>query len=190
MNRRRFIGTTAGAVTGLTLVTGSATADSEIKYTFERGVINSEGNVDWIPQEIDPSLFDLEDFKVTGNGRVLHHELPLGDGKPYTLLLEDEEKLLYTQRGANTNFEDDGEDSLFPEPGNWRGVVREEVGVGLDDEEFVFGHSVTRVDFFAQQGMQPDGAFVLGLGAFDKERFEAYKDKDIPNPGGNEPGSK
>lgn len=200
-NRRSFIGATAGAVAGLALITGSATADAEIPYEFKRGEVddgeirwNEDGDEDEDEDEFDPSELDLEEFKVTGGGRVIHRELPLGDGKPYRLLLEEEEEengSLYTQRGANINFEveEDEDNPFFPKPGRWRGVVREEVALVGEGEELTFTDAVTRVDFFAQQGMDPVGAFVLGLGTFDDERFKDYKDKEIPNPGGNEPGS-
>jgi len=187
-NRRSFICTTAGAAAGLALMTGSATADST-KPAFKRGVID-DGEITWESADISLDFLNLEEFKVTGGGRVIHRELPLGDGKPYRLLLEEEEEKgsLYTQRGANINFEADENNPLSPESGRWRGVVREEVALVGEGEELQFTDAVTRVDFFAQQGMDPVEAFVLGLGAFEDERFEAYKNKEIPNPGGNEPG--
>ncbi len=193
-NRRSFICTTAGAAAGLALMTGSATADAEIDFRFKSGAIGDDGGITWDEDgegnEFDPSMLDLENFKVTGGGRVIHRELPLGDGKPYRLLLEEEEEKgsLYTQRGANINFEADENNPLSPESGRWRGVVREEVVLVGKGEKLKFRGAVTRVDFFAQQGMVPVGVFVLGLGAFEDERFEDYKNKEIPNPGGNEPG--
>jgi len=197
-NRRSFICATAGTVAGLALMTGSATADAEIDFRFKRGAIGDDGDITWDEDEdededeFDPSELDLEEFKVTGGGRVIHRELPLGDQKPYRLLLEEEEEKgsLYTQRGANINFEveEDEDNPFFPKPGRWRGVVREEVDLVGEGEELQFTGAVTRVDFFAQRGMDPVGAFVLGLGAFKDERFEDYINKEIPNPGGNEPG--
>lgn len=188
LKRRGFLGATVGGMTGLALVAGGATAEEGIPHQFYRGTI-VDGEMDWEPGEVDLSFFDAEGFKVTGGGRVIHWELPLGDGKPYILSLESEEDLLYTQRGAVINFEADENDPLFPEPGRWRGVVREEVGINADDDGFSFERAITRVDIFSQRGMNPVGAVVLALGAFDEDRIDDYKAKAMPNPGGNVPGA-
>lgn len=156
--RREFMTTAAGALLGVTVTggagVGSATADPESE---DVSAVVYEGQDDSFGPEPTPlpgSLFDTGSSRVTGNGRVAHNELPFGDGKPYVLKHEGGGR--FTQRGATINFE--GPDDLWPTPGRWRAVVREDVQAARDGS---FAWSVTRVDFFARPRMEYAQSMVI-----------------------------
>lgn len=189
VTRRSVLGLAGSALLGLGFVTGSAAAKSEppkvkaVAYGGRETVFSDQ------QIELSPELFDVRGAKVTGRGRITHHELPFADGKPYVLRL-DPATGRYTERGAVINF--DGPARLWQEEGKWRAVVREEV---QPTQTGAFGWSVTRVDFFERPGMQYAESVIIVV--WNADLFEYpddgvienvvgnYQHKGTANPGGN-----
>lgn len=153
---RRSVMRTAGAVTlgmGLagTGLVGAQAHDPDIAAVAYAGTGTTFG----ASTPLDADLFEVQESTVTGQGRVAHHVLPFGSGKPY-VLTADPETGRYTERGAVVNFT--GPTALWPEAGKWRAVVREEVQPAAAG---AFGWSVTRVDVLARPGMEYAGSLLI-----------------------------
>ena len=183
--RRGFLGATAGLLglgsVGIAAGEGHSEINAEIYQVFGEQIIHG-------PEVLPGELFDVESAKVTGNGRVLHHELPIGDGKPYILIHEGEGR--YTPRGATVNFR--GPDGLWPQEGRWRAIVREDVQATATGD---FGWSVTRVDIFSRPRMTYSGSMIIAVwdtgfateGVPD-DLVGGYVAKGPANPGGQSRG--
>lgn len=157
VTRRSFVRMAVGSVCGAAITTGvsaSVTAKGGESDTLAAAMyVGSDDEFDAGPP-LSGELFDVSSPKQTGNGRIIHHELPFAHGKPY--ILKHEGKGRYTQRGATINFE--GPSDLWPSPGRWRAVVREDVQANDDG---AFAWSVTRVDFFKRPRMVYDQSIII-----------------------------
>lgn len=186
--RRTFLTIAVGSLSvgGLGIVAGSEAGGAAEPTLGVRMLVGDEDGLFVPPSDPggEPPEFDVTSFKVTGNGHVLHHELPIGSGKPYVLHHEGDGR--YKPRGAVVNFQ--GPDALWPSEGRWRAVIREDVQA-IEGPAFLW--SVTRVDFFSRPRMQFAGSVVLGIWNDDltdvgaiEDLVEEYTKKEAANPGG------